>query len=111
MPEFINKAEKNRFEDFRDTEGDVVFGRVEVDLDKCIGCGLCVGCCAGGVLELSGEEKNKKCRMILEFPFCFSCGDCVAICPEDAIEIERYIEFRRAFRYLDRGEPQYPRKF
>jgi len=111
MPEFINRTEKNRFEDFRDVDGDVVFGRVKIDTDKCNGCGLCKGCCAGGVLELYGEKNNKKSRMIAEFPFCFSCGDCVAICPEGAIELERYIEFRRGFRYLDRGEPMYPRKF
>lgn len=111
MPEFLSKAEKNRFENFRDIEGDVVFGRVAIDAEKCQGCGLCVGCCAGGVLELYGEKKKKKSRMIAEFPFCFSCGDCVAICPEGAIELKQYIQFRRAFRYLDRGEAVPPRKF
>jgi 2-oxoglutarate ferredoxin oxidoreductase subunit delta len=111
MPEFLSKSEKKRFEDFRDIDGDVVFGRVQIDPGKCQGCGLCVGCCAGGVLELFGEKKNKKSRMIAEFPFCFSCGDCVAICPEGAIQIEKFIRFNRAFRYLDRGEALYPRKF
>jgi ferredoxin len=54
---------------------------------------------------------DKKCRMVEELPFCMSCGDCLAICPENAIELAQFIQFKRFFRYLDRGEPEWPRRF
>jgi formate hydrogenlyase subunit 6/NADH:ubiquinone oxidoreductase subunit I len=111
MPEFLSRNEKKTIESFLKVGEDVVFGVVETDPDRCIGCGMCVGACAAGVLELVGEKKEKKSKMVDELPFCFSCGDCVAICPEDAITLTRFLEFRRAFRYLDRGGPAPPRKF
>lgn len=54
---------------------------------------------------------GKRARMSGEALTCMSCGDCVAICPKEAIEVRQFLQFRRAFRYLDRGEPQKPRKF
>jgi ferredoxin len=85
----------------------VILGKVIIDRDKCKGCGFCTVACAAASLEVV----DKKCRMVEDLPFCMSCGDCVAICSEDAVELVDFIEFKRAFRYLDRGEPEPPRKF
>ena len=57
------------------------------------------------------EVVEKKCRMSDERTFCVSCGDCVAICPEDAITLTDFLGFKKFFRYLDRGEPEWPRRF
>jgi len=111
MPEFLTRRDRRRIESFHKIGEDVVLGEVKIDHDKCKGCGLCVGCCAASALELAGERKARKSRMVDELPFCMSCGDCVAICPEGAIEITRFLRFERAFRYLDRGEPHPPRRF
>ena len=111
MPEFLTRRDRRTIESFHRIGADVVLGEVKIDHDKCKGCGLCVGCCAASVLKLTGEKKAKKSTMVDELPFCMSCGDCAAICPEQAIEITRFLQFKRAFRYLDRGEPYPPRRF
>jgi ferredoxin len=103
----MTRKDKRRLESFHKIGEDVILGKVTIDRDKCKGCGFCVKACAAASLEVV----DKKCRMVEDLPFCMSCGDCVAICSEDAIELVDFIEFKRAFRYLDRGEPEPPRKF
>ena len=108
MPETLSKQDRKKIESFNRVGEDMTLGEVVIDQEKCNGCGLCVGACAAAVLELS---KDKKARMVDVLPICMSCGDCVAICPEDAVKMTRYIQFHKAFRYLDRGEPLPPRRF
>ena len=107
MPEYMTRKDRKKIESFHKIGEDVTLGAVIIDRNKCKGCGFCVKACAASCLEL----KDKKCRMVLDLPFCMSCGDCVAICPEDAIELTEFIQFKRFFRYLDRGKPEFPRKF
>ena len=106
MPEFITRKDR-KIESFSRIGEDVELGRVEIDRERCTGCGFCVKACAAASLEVI----DKKCRMVEERPFCVSCGDCVAICPEDAIELVHFLQFKRFFRYLDRGKPEPPRRF
>ena len=107
MPEQMTRKDRRKIESFHGIGADVVLGEVTIDRDRCKGCGFCVAACAAGCLEVV----DKKCRMVEDLPFCMSCGDCVAICPEDAVELVEFIQFKRAFRYLDRGKPSPPRKF
>jgi len=106
MPEFLTRKDKKKIENFLKIGEDVLLGKVEIDQDKCNGCGFCSKACAAAALEVV----DKKCRLVLDLPFCMGCGDCVAICPKDAIELTNFIEFKHAFRYLDRGKPEPPRK-
>lgn len=59
-----------------------------LDEDKCIGCGLCVKACPGGILHLN---ERRKCEMdeIDGFGWrgCWKCEHCLAICPGGAIRI------------------------
>ncbi len=107
MPEFLTFSDRRVIESYMNVGKDILLGEVRVDQEACKGCTLCVSACAAASLELV----DKKARMVTENPACMSCGDCAAICPEDAIVIVKYIEFKQAFRYLDRGEPSFPRAF
>ena len=59
-----------------------------VDKEKCIGCGLCVRVCPGGILHLNAE---RVCEMdeIDRFGWngCWRCEHCLAVCPRGAIRI------------------------
>jgi NAD-dependent dihydropyrimidine dehydrogenase PreA subunit len=55
---------------------------IEVDEDKCTGCGLCVTDCAEGALEII----DGKARVVNEV-FCDGLGACIGACPEDALTI------------------------
>jgi heterodisulfide reductase subunit A-like polyferredoxin len=107
MPEFMTRKDRKKIESFKPGGRDIKLGKVAIHREKCTGCGYCIKACAAACLEIV----DKKCRMVEERPFCVSCGDCVAICPENAIDLVDFIQFQRSFRYLDRGEPEWPRIF
>jgi len=107
MPEKLKLRDRLKVEDFNKIGKDLVLGLVEIDQKKCTGCGLCAKACPSAALKL----ENKKARMDDFFPACMSCGDCTAVCPEGAITLKEFIQFKRYFRYLDRGKPEFPRKF
>ncbi len=55
---------------------------VEIDEDKCNGCGLCVPNCHEGALQII----DGKARLISDL-FCDGLGNCLGRCPQDAIKI------------------------
>ena len=52
---------------------------VKVDIDKCIGCGLCKDDCLLGEIKII----DGKCSPVNKT--CFGCGHCIAICPVNAV--------------------------
>lgn len=56
---------------------------INVDEEKCTGCGLCIAGCHEGALQLI----DGKTRMISDL-FCDGLGACIGECPEDAITLE-----------------------
>lgn len=55
---------------------------IEIDEEKCTGCGDCILACAEGALELvDGKAK------LLSDVYCDGLGACIGDCPEDAIKI------------------------
>jgi len=107
MPEYMTKKNRKKVESLNKIGEDVILGEVKINNKKCTGCTSCVNACAASALEVV----NKKARMVEVLPMCMGCGDCVAICPEDAIELVTFIEFNRFFHYVDRGRPDWPRRF
>jgi len=55
---------------------------IEIILDKCTGCGLCVKACSFAAIKI----KNKKAEIEAN---CTLCGSCVEVCKFDAITLER----------------------
>jgi ferredoxin len=55
----------------------------EIDDEKCMRCGACVGVCPVGALTLTEHgikiDKEK----------CILCGNCSKICPVQAIKVEK----------------------
>jgi len=56
---------------------------VQIDEDKCDGCGLCIMSCAEGALQIV----DGKARLVSD-RYCDSLGDCLSECPQGAISIE-----------------------
>ncbi|WP_300674228.1 4Fe-4S binding protein [Desulfoluna sp.] len=55
---------------------------IEIDEDKCTGCGACVPACAEGAIEII-DGKAKVIKDLL----CDGLGACIGDCPEDALHI------------------------
>ncbi len=57
---------------------------IEINEEKCIGCGLCVNACQQSVIKL----ENGKAKVV-QGDFCDGLGKCLPVCPVDAI---RFLE-------------------
>lgn len=55
---------------------------LELDVDTCIGCGMCVTTCPHRIFRL--EEKKAR---IVDLGACMECGACALNCPVDAIHV------------------------
>jgi Pyruvate/2-oxoacid:ferredoxin oxidoreductase delta subunit len=55
---------------------------IEIDEEKCDGCGLCVTGCAEGALQVV----DGKARLVSEV-YCDGLGACLAECPNDALQV------------------------
>jgi formate hydrogenlyase subunit 6/NADH:ubiquinone oxidoreductase subunit I len=58
-------------------------GHIDIDIDDCIGCGMCVRCCPPGALKV---DKNAGTWTIDRFD-CIACGFCVTKCPKKCLHI------------------------
>ena len=56
---------------------------IEIDRNKCDGCGLCTDACAEGALVLDEENKAVLAKEI----YCDGMGACLDVCPVDALKI------------------------
>ncbi len=73
-------------------------GKLEVDADRCFGCGGCANVCPARVIEL--RDLGQQTRLLeLHWRRCTYCGRCEEVCPEQAIRLGQ--EFETA---TDRGE-------
>ena len=55
---------------------------IEIDNDRCTGCGLCIPNCPEGALQVI----DGKVRLVSDL-FCDGLGACIGYCPESAIRV------------------------
>jgi Fe-S-cluster-containing hydrogenase component 2 len=77
---------------------------IEIDEEKCDGCGLCIPACPEGALKLV----NGKAKLVKDF-YCDGMGACLGHCPQGAIrvierEAEDYDESRVIENVMSQGE-------
>ena len=56
--------------------------QIEVDTEKCIGCGECVEICPSDVYEIQDEKS-----VVVDEAECVGCESCLEVCEEEAITI------------------------
>jgi len=66
-------------------------GRVEVDGERCKGCGLCVNACPVDVLEVSDELNSSGYNYVqaVRSEDCIGCASCGIVCPDVALTVYR----------------------
>ena len=70
-------------------EGIIKKAKVEIDFEKCKGCGLCVEYCPKNILGVS-KKSNKKGYFpakVINEENCIGCGNCYVMCSDAAIKI------------------------
>lgn len=66
-------------------------GRIQIDIERCKGCGLCVTACQKELINI-GEKINSHgyhTAQIHNEGECVGCANCAEMCPDVAIEVWR----------------------
>ena len=65
-------------------------GAIEVDSQKCKGCGVCVEHCPTKSIELSKLVNNKGYHYAeMVGDACIGCSNCAIVCPDSVITVYR----------------------
>lgn len=77
-------------------------GELELDMEKCIACGLCAMACPNKAIQLTSVMGENKKRRLASYIYhsgrCLYCNLCVEACPTKALNWDRNYENSRYFR-------------
>ena len=64
--------------------------KVDIDTERCKGCGYCINACPSKILKRSGSlnPNGYHFPVIEDAERCTGCTSCALVCPETIIEIE-----------------------
>lgn len=81
-----------------------IFGDVEVDAEKCSGCGMCVMFCPTDALRKSLDVHPDKTRAYMEFSMaeCTQCNLCADACLKKCIEVVPVVPLAELFDFEPR---------
>lgn len=81
-----------------------IFGNVEVDAEKCSGCGMCVMFCPTDALRKSLDVHPDKTRAYMEFSMaeCTQCNLCADACLKKCIEVVPVVSLAELFDFEPR---------
>ncbi len=65
-------------------------GTVEIAIERCKGCDLCIPACPPGVLHMSQELNSLGVPYPLLSPGCTGCGACLLVCPDFCFEVYQF---------------------
>lgn len=61
-------------------------GRIEIEIDKCIFCGMCGRKCPTGAIIVTREQREWRIDRLL----CITCGACVEVCPKKCLAMHNH---------------------
>lgn len=64
-------------------------GQIEVDQERCKGCGLCIEACPQNIIDFSGEINSNGYEYVepVDQEKCLGCAFCATQCPDVAITV------------------------
>jgi 2-oxoglutarate ferredoxin oxidoreductase subunit delta len=67
-----------------------VKGRIEINIERCKGCELCINACKENAISLSGNINIKGYRYaVANNDLCTGCVNCALVCPDAVINVYR----------------------
>jgi 2-oxoglutarate ferredoxin oxidoreductase subunit delta len=68
-----------------------ITGRIDINVERCKGCGVCIGACPFNLLALSGKVNHKGYNYleVKEQERCTGCANCAVVCPDCIITVYR----------------------
>lgn len=90
--EFFFDAENSKTKS-KNYSGQRAFFQVDINKDKCKGCGLCIIYCPFKCLEFSSDLNRRGIKYAKKKKHvdCKGCGRCYLICPDCAIEVYKEV--------------------